>query len=234
MLSKRSYEKELLDQEYIPTDELYQNLKELEFINKYLGGHRISLSGLSRVLNGTIKYQHIVDIGCGGGDSLKAMAVLPLLVNEKSDYRLTGIDLKKDCITYARRNCRHFPKVQFVCADFREILQGRDKPDILHASLFCHHFTEEEIISFIRLCLDEGVLFIINDLQRNVLAYYSIRLLTTLFSKSSLVKNDAPLSVRRGFRKKEWKAILQEAGAKTYTIENRWAFRHLIIIYPHE
>ena len=72
--------------------------------------------------------------------------------------------------------------------------------------------------------------FFINDLQRHRLAYYAIKLLTQLFSSSYLVKNDAPLSVARGFVKAEWESILDEADVKKYTIQWKWAFRYLVII----
>ncbi len=75
--------------------------------------------------------------------------------------------------------------------------------------------------------------FFINDLHRHPLAYYSIKLLTTVFSKSYLVKNDAPLSVARGFKASEWKKILKSAGINNYRVNWKWAFRHLVV-YNHE
>jgi hypothetical protein len=72
--------------------------------------------------------------------------------------------------------------------------------------------------------------FFIGDLHRHWLAYYSIKFLTKLFSKSYLVKNDAPLSVQRGFTKKEWVILLKKAGIKNYEITWCWAFRHLILV----
>ena len=72
--------------------------------------------------------------------------------------------------------------------------------------------------------------FFIADLHRHPLAYYSIKLLTGLFSKSYLVKNDAPLSVLRGFSRKEWEALLAQPGIKNYSIRWKWAFRWLIIV----
>ncbi len=71
--------------------------------------------------------------------------------------------------------------------------------------------------------------FFINDLQRHPLAYYSIKYITKFFSKSYLVKNDAPLSVLRGFKKDEWKGIFEKAGIINYSIQWKWAFRYLII-----
>ncbi len=72
--------------------------------------------------------------------------------------------------------------------------------------------------------------FFINDLHRHPLAYYSIRWLTGLFSRSYLVKNDAPLSVRRGFSRSELKSLLEAAGITNYSIRWRWAFRWLVIV----
>ena len=70
--------------------------------------------------------------------------------------------------------------------------------------------------------------FFINDLQRHPFAYYSIKWITKLFSRSYLVKNDAPLSVARGFTKKEWKKIFNSAGINNFSIKWKWAFRYLI------
>jgi hypothetical protein len=70
--------------------------------------------------------------------------------------------------------------------------------------------------------------FFINDLHRHSLAYHSIRLLTRLFSKSYLVKNDAPISVTRGFKKNELENFLINAGIADYTIQWKWAFRWLV------
>ena len=68
----------------------------------------------------------------------------------------------------------------------------------------------------------------INDLQRHPLAWWSIRLLTGWLSRSYLVRNDAPLSVLRGFKRGEWERILQEARMKGYSLQWKWAFRWLV------
>jgi len=71
--------------------------------------------------------------------------------------------------------------------------------------------------------------FFINDLHRHPLAYYSIKFLTSIFSRSKLVKNDAPLSVARGFKRKDWVWLMNESGLKAGLIQWKWAFRYLII-----
>ena len=70
--------------------------------------------------------------------------------------------------------------------------------------------------------------FFINDLHRHAIAYYAIKILTKLFSKSYLVKNDAPLSVQRGFKRKDWEQLFAKAGIENFQCKWRWAFRWLV------
>ena len=227
MFKIRSYKKELLDGDSIPNLDLYQNLKELNIINKLLGGYNISFKALKKVLVKN-KVCVIADIGCGGGDTLKQIQNW----NKKEKYllKLVGIDLKQTCIDYSNQNNT---VIQFICDDYKTILNYIPKVDIMHACLFCHHLTEAEIIDLIKFCNEKNITLIINDLERNPIAYYAIRFLTQVFSKSYLVKNDAPLSVLRGFKKKEWKDIIKQSLVKNYSINYKWAFRHEVIVYAN-
>ena len=228
MLRNRSYKKELLDADDIPDKDLVLNLKELDTINHLLGGYSISFNALKKVLVKDRK-TILVDIGCGGGDSLKRIHGW----SNKNGYQtaLYGIDLKPVCIDYSIANNSGNPEIKFICDDYRNTMNHVAKIDIIHACLFCHHLTENEIIELIGFAGKNKITLIINDLERNPIAYYSIKLLTQLFSKSYLVKNDAPLSVLRGFKKREWRDILQRSGATRYSIQNKWAFRHEVIVY---
>lgn len=223
MFKSRSYQPELLDSDDIPTQDLYQNLRELNFINTWLGGHDITTAGIEKFKQ-VLKNATIADIGCGGGDNLKAIAKWARKRN--ISIKLVGIDLKKDCIDFARENCKDFPEISFIESDYRLVDQ---EFDVIMSALFCHHLNDTQMVAYLEWCQKyarKG--FFINDLQRHPLAYYSIKYLTALFSKSYLVKNDAPLSVIRGFSKQELEKMLNEAEVKKNQIEWKWAFRYLI------
>jgi len=226
MFKKRSKSSELLDAEHIPNKDLFLCLKELNTINYLLGGYNITINAIKKIIDKSTTH-HIVDIGCGGGDTLKHIRNW----SKRKGYNvnLSGIDLKATCIDYALQNSHE--DISFICDDYRNIHHHVWNVDIIHASLFCHHLTEAEIIDLIRYAISHGAILIINDLERNRFAYYAIKLLTQLFSNSYLIKNDAPLSVLRGFKKVEWQKILEQSGAKKYTIKNKWAFRHEVIVY---
>lgn len=229
MFKQRSYKKELLDAEDIPTELLHQNLNELEQVNKWLGGISISLKGVQYIAPKNDKIS-IADIGCGGGDFLASCALFA--TREKFNIQLTGIDNKQDCIDYAREHCKAYPEITFICDDYKQVLRHNDGITHIHMALFCHHLTDEEILELIMLCGEKKIGIIINDLHRHPLAYYGIYILTRILNGSHLVKNDAPLSVLRGFKKKEWRKLLHESGVSNseYTMSWEWAFRHLLII----
>jgi SAM-dependent methyltransferase len=226
--SKRSYEMELLDGNHIPFTDIKQNMRELEVINSRLGGHNITLEGFKKLLS-TRRNITVCEIGCGGGNNLRAIRKF---ANKKKDLEVKciGVDINPDCITYAEENCNGM-EIKFIASDYRYVML-EDKPDIIFSSLFCHHFNDEELVSMLHwMKMNSKVGFFINDLERNPLAYYSIKALTRMFSQSYLVRNDAPLSVMRGFKGKEWGSLLQKAGIKNYTLQWKWAFRHLIVCY---
>jgi 2-polyprenyl-3-methyl-5-hydroxy-6-metoxy-1,4-benzoquinol methylase len=224
--SKRSYNLELLDNPSIPFADIKQNMKELNFINTWLGGHKITIDGF-RQLVGNKKQISVCEIGCGGGDNL--VAINGWCKKKGIQLIVTGIDIKEECIEYAKSRKHVFAIARWVINDYRKVV-FKKKPDVIFSSLFCHHFTENQLVDQLRWMRENSIIgFFINDLQRNSTAYYSIALLTKLFSKSYLVKNDAPLSVARGFTKKELFEICKQATMENVKISWKWAFRYLAV-----
>jgi 2-polyprenyl-3-methyl-5-hydroxy-6-metoxy-1,4-benzoquinol methylase len=228
-LKHRTYKRELLDEDDIPFDDIQSNLAELNFINTWLGGHKISLCGLKQLATKN-KETIICEIGCGGGDNI---SVLHEWCKEKGlKATFIGIDIKAACINYAKEKSK-VPDVTWIVSDYKDA-PFQVKPDVIFSSLFCHHFNEEQLTDQIEWMKENSSRgFFINDLQRHWLPYFLIKWLTRLFSKSYLVKNDAPLSVARGFKKEEWENLFRRAKIDNYTIRWKWAFRYLVV-YKHE
>ena len=226
----RSKEKELLDEEHIPRDQLFRNLRELELVNIWLGGLAISKAGFKKALEISANGPRfkLADIGCGGGDAIRYLA--KFAGRKGIEGQFVGIDLKSDCIDYAEDASQGMDKIDFVEGDYRDVIRRDKEITHIHAALFCHHLTDDELVELFRFCKDEKKTLIVNDLQRHPLAYYSIWGITRLLGGSKLVKNDAPLSVLRGFRKRELQSLLARAGVKNYHLRWKWAFRYMIVI----
>ncbi|MFQ3575517.1 MAG: methyltransferase domain-containing protein [Cytophagales bacterium] len=227
--SKRSSKKEMLDEENIPSHLLNRNLKELSLINRWLGGHLTTILGIKQfVKKHNLHNQEIIilDIACGGGDNISVLNTWA----KKKGYRFQfiGLDLKQEAIDFAKLSHPELKNCQWVCASFEEIPQLDLKFDIAITALFCHHLSDEKIKELVKIAVENSRYgLVVNDLHRHPLAYYGIKLLTGLFSRSPLVKNDAPLSVLRGFRKEELKDLFKAYKTKIRWI---WAFRWGLVV----
>jgi SAM-dependent methyltransferase len=191
-----------------------------------LGGHAITVKGFKQLLGGRKKIT-VCEIGCGGGDNL--LAIKRYCDKNHIEVQLIGVDIKQECIAVARQHPLLAANAFFFCNDY--LLVDFDvQPDIIFSSLFCHHFNDDQLIVQLKWMQKNAQLgFFINDLHRHWLAHVSIKLLTSFFSKSYLVKNDAPLSVLRGFIRSEWKQLFSRAELSNININWEWAFRFLIV-----
>ncbi|MCZ6702075.1 MAG: methyltransferase domain-containing protein [Ignavibacteria bacterium] len=222
MFLKRSYEKEIMDDFSINDGRIDKALDELKIVNRFLGGRNTSVAGFKYLLNGKTKRPlNVLDIGSGASD------IFQKPIRKLTDLKVYSLDRnKKVCVILKNTGNR-----KAIFGDALRLPFKKNSFAVVHASLFLHHFTEEEIIKIINISLsvaNDGM--IINDLRRSVFALAGIKFLTFLFSNSILVKNDAPLSVKRGFLKLEIKNILQKMNIKNFKIKRKWAFRWLIII----
>jgi len=225
--SQRSLEAEMMDGE---TDEkiLVQNYREIEQVNKLLGGYNTLYKGLThfKSKNNGNKGLHILDVGCGAGDNIEA--ILDWGTKNGMSLQVTGVDLNETAIKMAKNRFKGNLCVHLICSDYRD-LNTAEKPDIIVSSLFNHHLTDEENIIYFtwaKNLAQSG--FIVNDLHRNFMAYYSIKLIAVLANTSKYFKNDAPLSVLRAFKKHELLRLAEKADLSV-KIKWQWAFRWLMI-----
>ena len=227
--SQRSEKEELMDDLLCQGEVIDQTLRELEVINKWLGGNHVTINGIRQLVNDNNGQLTVADLGCGGGDILKLLAQWAR--KQKKNLKLIGIDANPHIIDFAKRNCSDYPEIQFQITDiFSEEFKSHQY-DIITSTLYTHHFTDTQIIGLYKRWLHKSRLgIVVNDLHRHWFAYYSIKLITSLFSKSPMVKNDAALSVERSFIKKDLTLILHKAGTQNYFLKWMWAFRWQLII----
>ncbi|WP_420580028.1 methyltransferase domain-containing protein [Reichenbachiella sp.] len=230
-LKRRSYKEEIMDDFLCQGEVVNQTLKELNKINTYLGGDQLSLNSVIKLMQKTPQQIfEIVDLGCGGGDTLKLFSQWGSKHNQ--DLKLTGIDANEYIVEYAERNCQKILNISFASEDvLGEKFRAR-RFDIAHASLFFHHLQESEIVELLKqLIAQVRVGIVINDLHRHWLSYLFTKYLITNWSKSEMVKYDSVLSVERSFTRPELEKYLRLAGIENYSLSWRWAYRWELIIW---
>ncbi len=225
---QRSEEEEWLDRPPIPKNELDKNLRELARINRILGGHRATILGIKELLPADQKAFSIIDVGCGGGDTLRA---IDRFASQKGiRVKATGVDPLPGALDFAREHWNGDHSPEWREAAFQD-LDANEGYDICTTSLFCHHLYGSELQALLEKLHDlsrYGV--VINDLHRHPLAYYGILVLSRLLSDSAYLRNDAPLSVLKGFRRKEWERVLAWSAFTEHRIQWVWGFRHCIVL----
>lgn len=200
-------------------------LKELAVINTLLGGYGPTIAGIKKVAGKSIAKLTIVDIGCGGGDTLLELAKYA----QKKGYhwQLIGIDLHPAAVEYAQEWCINYPNIRIIQGNMFDLPTLVPDCDVVINALFMHHLTNEQALACIKLMQYARLGWVINDLHRHSLAYYSIWGLTALLSKSKLVKYDARISVWRGWKKADWLSLQKQTAIK-FEISWHWAFRWVI------
>lgn len=227
--SKRSSEEEIMDDLNCSGEVVDQTLRELETINALLGGNYVTLDGLRQLLEDRKALASIADLGCGGGDILKLIRRW----GNKTNLSLTliGIDANPNITAFAEKQTPASCNIEYKAIDIFSEQFRQMRFDVMVGTLFFHHFSSEQLIEFFRQAKRQvSIGMVINDIHRHWFAYYSIKWLTQILSRSSMVKFDAPLSVLRAFRKTELKEIMERAGISNYTIRWMWAFRWQVVI----
>lgn len=217
---------EKMDEPGVSVVDLNTAHSELRTINRYLGGYKVLSDGLRKVQK-FYDVRSVIDVGCGSGDNLRHLAAF--CRNLGTQVSFTGIDINPDAIQLGTIHSADYPEISFKSAN---AFDDFGKADVITCSLFCHHFPQKKLSSLLsHLVKSANHAVIINDLDRHWFAYQSISLLTKFFSKSLLVKYDAPLSVARAFTREDWEDLIELNRIEDYDLKWMWAWRWQFIIY---
>jgi 2-polyprenyl-3-methyl-5-hydroxy-6-metoxy-1,4-benzoquinol methylase len=221
----RSTAPELMDDLTLPEPALQAALADLKKVNTLLGGHAVGIAGLKPFLSPTAE-AHILDIGCGDGEFLRHLQ--KYCVKKGYKVRLTGWDCNAESLESGTKKKSKETRITY---ELRDILEFPELPQgdlIIICNLFLHHFTDEEILKMLVHWSNSGCkAVVINDLDRNPLAYYLFRLFGVIFMKSKIAIHDGLISIQRGFRRVDLELYSRESMPNSYSIRWRWAFRYL-------
>jgi 2-polyprenyl-3-methyl-5-hydroxy-6-metoxy-1,4-benzoquinol methylase len=224
--ARRSDRLELMDADESGGTELRDTFRQLAAINRLLGGDSTTLAGLARAVPAGTKRLRILDVGCGDGNAAELMLDWAQLRGIVAEVR--GIDLSPSTIALAQERRR--PGLSFACANLFDD-EEREVYDVVHAGLMLHHCPGEVAVRALRAMFQKARLaLVVNDLHRHAIAYYSIKFLTAALSRNPLIRNDAPLSVLRGFQRHEILTLCRAAGLPAPEIRWRWPFRWQVVL----
>lgn len=228
-LRTRSSETEWLDDPATSAALLERNLQQLEQLNRFLGGHQSLIRGVRRALRFVDQRPlRVVDVGCGNGDGLRALA--QWCSRRGLSVDLVGLDLNPAIIDIARRRSKTHPNVRFLQGDAFDGTLDTLAPDITTATLFFHHFPSETLGSKLQRLLRSSSALVISDLHRHPVAHAGFRAMCRLAPLSPMTRHDGAVSIRRGFQRNELEALVAPLGARHVSIHWAFAFRYEVLL----
>lgn len=227
----RSQQLEIMDDLDFQGEEMKNLLGDLKYVNKWLGGNKVTLDGIEKLLRGNSKKEPItiLDIGCGDGQLLRNCA--KYAENNNLKLKCIGLDFNKNILEYAENQSKDFPNIKFQKVDVFLEEELIPNCDIAVCTLFLHHFSDESIAELLKILLkksNNGL--VINDLQRSRIAFNLFKIVSNLFLKTDTAKHDGLVSIARGFKKDELEHISKKIPNQKSEIHWRWAFRYQWIL----
>lgn len=204
---------ELLDEHDAPRADMERSLRDLRFINRYLGGTRIYRALVRRFAPASI-----LDIGTGTSDLLEAVP----------DVKRIGLDFKIDHLLYERKGSR----VLRIVGDAHQLPFRDGAVDLVTSAHFFHHFSPEENVQMLAEALRvarKGVA--VNDTRRHYAPLLFVSLLGALRLVGRITRFDAPASVRQGYTLDEARQIAVKVGAPRWKVERMMPFRMAILLW---
>lgn len=227
----RSTAPEIMDDFRMEGEILRDALDKIASINRLLGGNKVTLEGVKKLIAGqpASTVIRITDIGCGNGDMLRALA--DYAAKNQLNFLLTGIDANNFTIGHARELSVSYLNISYQVMDIFDNSTPWVQSDIILCTLTLHHFTDTEIIRLLQNFRENSRLgFVINDLQRSAVAYSLFMALCFVFRLNQMSREDGLVSILRGFKRKDLLNYSKQLNLKEYIIRWKWAFRYQWIV----
>jgi ubiquinone/menaquinone biosynthesis C-methylase UbiE len=212
MFKTRSKKLERIDTGDYTPEEYAVFMREIAFINKYLGDQRALKKTLLKDVTrewqkpdrkgGLLDPFSVLDVGCGSGELLRYVAEFARR-NGKNAH-LVGLDLNELSTSVTASESREFPEISAIRGNAFHLPFADGAFDYAISSLFFHHLTDEQIpkaLNEMSRVARRGIYVI--DLHRHPMAYVLYKLFCFVFRISPLVTQDGSLSILKGFRREE-------------------------------
>jgi 2-polyprenyl-3-methyl-5-hydroxy-6-metoxy-1,4-benzoquinol methylase len=219
---------ERMDAPGLDARELAEALRTLARINRLFGATRVVLHHLPRLCDPLPGPVRILDVGTGYADIPRA--IVRWARRRGRRVAITALDRNPATLGAAARACADYPEIRLLRGDALALPFRSNGFDVALASQILHHMEAAEpvrLLSELRRVARQGLL--VHDLRRGTWPYTVTRLALHALSRSSVIRHDGPVSIRRGYLPAELQALARAAGWGAPRVA-RHAFFHLALV----
>lgn len=200
-----------MDTEAVSAADFAGCLADLAAVNSVTLARPPTIAFMRRVSRGMVAGAQlsVLDVGFGEGDMLRR--IYRWGIRRGLRMELSGVDLNPWSTTAARAATPAAMGIRYITGDLFDLPWG--ETDVVISSLFTHHLTDAQVVEFLvwmETRARRG--WFVNDLHRHPIAYHGFRLLSGAAGWHRFVQHDGPISVARSFRRRDWEALLRQAG----------------------
>ncbi|HYM59629.1 MAG TPA: methyltransferase domain-containing protein [Thermoanaerobaculia bacterium] len=211
---------ELLDEGDVPPADVERSLRDIRWINRWLGGIALYRRLVRRVAPDRRRPLTLLDVGTGTSDLLESVRDYQTLVR-------VGVDIKIEHLLYLRNGSL----VHRVVGDALRLPFRDGSADVVTSSHFFHHFSPEANAGILRDSLRVARhAVVVNDTVRHHTPLLTVRLLSLLRVFGRITRYDAPASVLRGYTVAEALAVAEHVGAARSEVINVFPYRFAIVL----
>jgi SAM-dependent methyltransferase len=214
--------------------ELAASLRDLQVVNRWLGGSRTALRRLGpmirRLALSLDRPVRLLDVATGSAD-------LPLQLMEWSrrhglHLRVIAVDFHPTTSVYARDATAGEPAIQIVRADALDLPFPSGSFDLALCSTALHHF-DQSAAAYVLREMDRVARsgFLVSDLRRTRAALIGARALAaTLWRRQRITRHDGPRSVAAAFTAQELRSLARTAGIEAPAVRAESLFRLSLVV----
>ncbi len=209
-------------------DELARALRDLAWVNRWLGGTRLVRTHLASLIAHASAPVCMLDVATGYADIPRAVVRWARLRGLRIEVE--GLDHHDQILALADQASQAYPEIRIQRGNALALPYPDGSFDVVLASLILHHMEGHEQVALLReLYRVARHAVLVNDLHRGhwpfLVTWASLR----VASRSRLIHHDGPLSVRRGFLPEELQTLAREAGWTRAQVSRHPFFRLALV-----
>lgn len=213
---------ELLDGP-LDRETLAGNLRDLERVNRSLGGIALSRRALMALITGFHAHHRVgrvaslgdlvrlLDVGTGAADIPEAL--IAWAGNNGIRLNIVGVDSRDEILDFAYERVGERADLHLEIARGERLPYEARSFDVAHTSMVLHHLEPADAARLIaEMARVSRTGIVVNDLDRTWLGWLGAWLLGHLLTRNRYSRHDAPLSVRRAYRPAQVAQLAARAG----------------------
>ncbi len=226
--SRRSDARELLDAPVSGLAELRENLDDIYRLNRLIGATSRLIRRITELVAGVTDPIQVLDVGTGSADI--PIALVAWARRSGARIRVTAVDRSPQVAAVARERVAGYPEIEVIEGDGCSLPFGAGSYHVATCSLTLHHLGETDSLRLLHN-LDRVTRhgFVVSDLTRGPLAYWSTWIFIHALTRNRLTRHDGPLSVRRAYTVGELRRLVVEAGVPAARVSRQFPWKAIIV-----